>query len=202
MRRSSLLAVVACAFGMAPWAYAQPERLAVDPAHTSVVFSISHMELSFCYGMFKSVGGDVMFDRQDPSACQFQFVVNVGSIDTAQPKRDQHLLSADFFDAEQFPQITFVSKAVKLVQDANGRPVYQVAGDMTLHGVTREMTLPVVLVGDKTNPQSGQTQVGFLCQTTIKRSDFGMSGSLGPIGDAVGVTVSFEATPPQPQQPQ
>lgn len=195
-------AAIVCCVGVAPLASAQVERLAVDPAHTSVVFSISHMDLSFCYGMFKQVGGDVNFDRQNPAACQFQFVVNVGSIDTAQPKRDQHLMSADFFDAEQFPQITFVSKSVKPSQDEKGRTVYQVTGDMTMHGVTKEMTLPVVLVGDKKNPQTGQTAVGFLCQTTIKRSDFGMTGNLGPIGDAVGVTVSFEASPPQPQQPQ
>lgn len=196
LRRTCLLMLLSA---LAPgFARGQAETLAVDPAHTSVVFSVSHLGFSFCYGIFKTVAGEVVLDQQNPAASKFTFTVDVASIDTAQPKRDQHLLSADFFDAQQFPQITFVSKAVEPGQDDQGRTLYKVTGDMTMHGVTREVVLPVVLLGVGKNPMSSATTAGFLCQTTLKRSDFGMGLNVGPIGDAVGITVSFEATPPAP----
>ncbi|MEQ8848297.1 YceI family protein [Botrimarina sp.] len=176
---------------------AQAASYQVDPSHTSVVFSISHMGLSYTYGMFRECSGQVDFDSADPSAARFRLTIPVASIDTMNAKRDEHLQAADFFDAEKFPQIAFESTSVEPTTGPDGKPLYNVTGKLTLHGVTKEVTLPVRLLGESSGP-SGGPRVGFHCQTTLKRSDFGMSGGIPAIGDSVGVTVSFECVPPQP----
>jgi polyisoprenoid-binding protein YceI len=175
------------------------EPYAVDPAHTSVVFSIGHLKsmgnanvpVSYTYGMFRKLGGNFVLDRANPAGCQFQFAIDAGSIDTNDVKRDEHLKSPDFFNAREFPQISFQSTACELTQQPDGKLVYNLTGNLSLLGETRQVTLPVEFIGEGESP-FGDYRLGFHSQFTLKRSDFGMAGMTEMVGDAVGITVSIE----------
>jgi len=164
----------------------------VDPAHTSVVFSVSHLGYSYTYGMFRDVKGAVEFDKADPAASKFRLVIDAASLNTMNEKRDEHLKNADFFNVKQFPQITFESTSVAPGKSMDGKTIYDVTGKLTMHGVEKEVTLPMEFLGEGATPFNDY-RAGFLCQTTLKRSDFGMDFMVGPVGDSIGVTVSFEA---------
>ena len=197
-----LLAPIACLVS-AP--ATQAASYDIDGSHTSVVFSVSHLGFSYTYGMFRKAGGTFEFDRTNPAASKFSFIVDVASIDTNDPKRDEHLRSADFFNVKQFPQLTFVSTKVEKVVAAGsgtsgaaaagsgskGKEIYNITGTMTLHGVSKQVTLPMQYLGEGTGPY-GKYRLGFICQTVFKRSDFGMAFMNGPVGDQVGVSLSFE----------
>lgn len=185
----SLLAAIAVA--TATPNHASAASYAVDGSHTSVVFSISHLGYSYTYGMFRKNSGSFEFDPDNPAACQFSFTVDVASLDTMDPKRDEHLRGADFFNAKQFPQITFRSESVQATTGTDGKTVYKATGPLTMHGVTKQVTLPMTFLGEGPGPY-GNYRVGFLCATSLKRSDYGMNFMVGPIGDNVGVTISFE----------
>lgn len=171
---------------------ARAANFEVDPSHTSVVFSVSHLGYSYTYGMFRDVKGTVEFDKATPEASKFSFTIDAASLNTMNEKRDEHLKNADFFNVKQFPQITFESTAVAPGKSADGKTVYDVTGKLTMHGVEKEVTLPIEFLGEGASPFNDY-RAGFLCQTTLKRSDFGMDFMVGPIGDSIGVTVSFEA---------
>jgi polyisoprenoid-binding protein YceI len=163
----------------------------VDPAHTSVVFSVSHTGLSFTYGFFRKTAGAYILDKTNPANCRFQFSIDTDSLDTNHADRDKHLRSAEFFNVQEFPAITFESTKCSLMSSQEGGVLYQVTGNLTIHGVTRQVTIPLRMLGEGRGPH-GDQRSGFLCQTDIKRSDFGMTGWLDSVGDAVGITVSFE----------
>ena len=164
----------------------------VDGAHTSVVFSVGHLGYSYTFGMFRKASGTVDFDAARGGGHRFNLLVEVASIDTGNEQRDKHLLAEDFFDAAQFPTITFTGAADQGSTDEHGRVTYQVTGKLTMHGVTRDVTLPIRLLNAGAG-HDGKPRAGFHCQTTIKRSDYGMTTTLGPISDQIGVTFSFEA---------
>ena len=113
--------------------------------------------------------------------------MKVESIDTHNAKRDQHLKSPDFFNAKQFPAITFKSKQVK----KSSKDTYEVTGDLTIHGVTRPVTVKVTNTGSGKDPM-GANRIGFETIFTIKRSDFGMKFMLGPVSDEIRLIVSIE----------
>ena len=168
------------------------ETYAIDPAHTSVVFSVGHTGLSYTYGVFRQAGGSYVLDKANPANCRFAFAIQTDSIDTNHPERDKHLRSADFLNTEQFPTITFESTLCALATDAPaGSIVYNVTGNLTIHGVTRQVTLPLRMLGEGKGP-FGDQRTGFLCQVEIKRNDYGMRNLLDMVGDAVGITISFE----------
>lgn len=162
------------------------ETFTVEPAHTSVIFSISHFGYSFTYGRFNTTAGRFAIDKANPTASQFAFTVDVASIDTNDKKRDEHLRGADFFDVAQFPKISFTSSSV--VKTEKG---YDVTGDLTMHGVTKQVTLPLVAMGEGLGPY-GKYRSGLTFHLEVKRSDYGMKKMVGPIGDNVAVTASFE----------
>lgn len=114
------------------------DHFAIDPSHTGVGFRISHLGLSWTLGRFNDVSGDFTIDAADPTKASFNLKVKVESIDTGDKRRDAHLRSPDFFDDKQFPSITFKSTSVKKITDG-----FEVTGDMTIHGVTKSMTLPL-----------------------------------------------------------
>lgn len=164
----------------------------LDVSHTSIIFGISHMGLSYTYGRFNEAKGRFNWDASNPAACQFQIAINASSIDSNDARRDGHLKGADFFNVGQFPQITFVSTGVTPAPANNpAGTTHNVTGNLTMHGVTKEITLPMKYLGDGQGPDGSQ-RCGFFCQTTLKRSDFGMTGMIPNIGDEVAVTVSFE----------
>ncbi len=158
------------------------DKWEVDPAHSAVVFSISHLDTSNQHGRFNEIAGSVT-TGESPSVA---FTVQAASVDTNNAKRDDHLRGPDFFNAKQFPTITFTSTAAT-ANDAG----YELTGDMTLHGVTNPITVQMDKTGEGDDPW-GNHRIGYETTFTISRSDFGMSNMLEMVGDEVALTVSFE----------
>lgn len=159
----------------------------VDPVHSTIIFRISHLGSSWTYGRFDAVAGTFTVDQADPTAVKFDLSAQTDSIDTNSAQRDTHLKSNDFFAAKQFPEITFKSTGVK----STGDKKYDVTGDLTLHGVTKSITVPMEFVGTSETKQAG-SRAGYEGMFTVKRSDYGMDKMVGMIGDEVHLTVSFE----------
>jgi polyisoprenoid-binding protein YceI len=157
----------------------------LDNAHCSIIFRIEHMGTSFVYGRFNTVAGNFIWDDKDPSAISFNVTVQTDSVDTHQPQRDNHLRSPTFFSAKEFPTITFKSKSVK----KTGDKTYDVTGDMTLHGVTKEITVPMTMVG-AADTQMGQ-RAGWDTSFKINKADYGIKGMAG-IGDEVTLMIGLE----------
>jgi len=165
------------------------DRYTIDPTHTSIIFSASHSGFSFTYGMFRTASGSYILDKENS---RFQLVIKTNSLFTNDAKRDEHLTGPDFFDVRQFPEITFETTRCSVTNGADG-VVYQLTGNLTMHGQTRTVSIPLRMLGEGTGPY-GDHRSGFLCQIELKRSEFGMTNLLdkGLVGDAIGITVSFE----------
>jgi polyisoprenoid-binding protein YceI len=165
---------------------ARADTFKIDPVHSSIVFSIKHLGVTDFYGRFNDVSGKVVFDKAEPSKSSVEVTIPVESIDTHNEKRDQHLKSPDFFNAKQFPTIVFKSKSVEGTGDT-----YKATGDLTLHGVTKPMTLEIKR-GEDGKGMEGEIRGGGEARFTIKRSDFGMNFMQGGLGDQVTVLLSLE----------
>ncbi len=163
----------------------------LDPAHTSVIFGVSHMGFSYTYGRFNEVAGNYILDQENPANSQFQLTINAGSIDTGNEKRDEHLRGPDFFNVKQFPLITFQSKQVSASKNEAGETVYEVTGDLTIHGVTRSVPISLRLLKTGEGMQ-GETRTGFLCEKHLMRTEYGMTNMVPAVGDEIAVTISFE----------
>ena len=163
------------------------ETFNIDPAHSSFIFRIKHINTSFLYGRIDTSSGSITLDEADPTKSSVSLELKADSVDTVNEKRDQHLKGPDFFNAKQFPTITFKSKAVK-----KAGADYEITGDFTLLGVTKEITAKLTQTGGGKSP-FGDFRVGFEGTFAFKRSDFGMKAMLDGIGDDVQVTVSVEA---------
>lgn len=163
------------------------ESYKVDTVHSSVVYKVKHMNASYAFGRFNDVQGTFAFDSADPAQSKFDFTIKTDSIDTGNQGRDGHLKGPDFFNARQFPTISFKSSEVK----SAGENAYEVAGKLTLHGVTKDVTVKIENTGSGAGPRGGKIS-GLYSEFTLKRSDFGMKNMVGPIGDDVTVMVSLE----------
>lgn len=157
----------------------------IDPAHSSVEFAVRHLMITTVRGRFTGVKGTVTVDEADPAKSAVEVVIDAASIDTREPQRDTHLRSADFFDVEKFPTLTFRSTKV---DGGLGEP-FTLAGDLTIHGVTRPVVLDVEPEG-RIKDAWGGIRSGFTATTKIKRSDFGLTWN--QLLEAGGVTVSDE----------
>ncbi|MCH7752171.1 MAG: YceI family protein [Planctomycetes bacterium] len=166
------------------------ETYVIDGAHTSIIFGVSHFGYSYTYGRFNKVSGGYVLDRENPAASQFQLTISAASLDTNNPKRDQHLKSPDFFNVKQFPVISFQSTTIAIEQSKKG-PIYNVTGDLTIHGVTRQVTLPLQKLGEGNGP-GGKFRTGFHCETSLNRSEFGMTHMIPKVGNEIALTISFE----------
>jgi polyisoprenoid-binding protein YceI len=158
----------------------------VDQYHSSVLFSVQHLGLSNLYGRFNDISGTVVFDKDNPSKSSVELSVAVESLDTNFAKRDQSLKSPDYFNAKQFPTITFKSTRVEGSGDT-----FKVFGDFTVHGVTKPLTVDFKKIGEGKGVQ-GEPRAGGETRFTIKRSDFGMNFQQGPVGDEVTIVLSLE----------
>lgn len=159
----------------------------VDPVHSSIVFKIGHLGMTNVHGRFNDVSGTITFDKDNPSKSAVEFTVPIESVDTHVAKRDQHLKSPDFFNAKQFPVMTFKSRAVK----ETGKDSYQIAGDFTLHGVTKPLTIDFKKGGEGKGMQ-GEYRAGGETQFTVKRTDYGMNFMLNAVADEVNVELAIE----------
>ena len=164
------------------------ETYVVDPVHSSVSFGISHAGISDIHGRFNDFSGMFVIDKDDPSKSSFALDIKVDTVDTNNVKRDEHLRAPDYFNAKQFPAISFKSTKVKAT-DAG----YEVAGDLTLHGVTKPVTLNLKGGHKVVEFPKGKQRIGVTSAVTIKRSEFNMKTELGALGDDVHIIVGLEA---------
>lgn len=186
MRWQTLLSSLAISLGLTLTA-AAADNYQVDAVHSQVFFRIKHLGIGYTYGRFNDISGTVVEDEK-PENMSLTFEVKAESIDTNNAKRDQHLKGTDFFNVKEFPTIKFVSKTVKSV-DAK---TLEVSGELTLHGVTKPLTVKLQRVGAGKDPFGG-TRVGYEANFTIKRGDFGMKFMPEGIADEVWLLVGFEA---------
>ncbi len=163
----------------------------VDPVHSSVEFHVKHLGIATVKGQFKEFEGTLEIG---PDGARAFGTVKVGSVDTREPARDEHLRSADFFEAETFPQIAFQSTGIRAVDDEE----FEIDADLTIHGVTRQVTLKAVFEGEETDHQ-GNERVGVSASAQINRSDFGIkfNAALGSgnlvVADKVKILVEVSA---------
>ena len=161
----------------------------LDKAHAKLGFSITHLMVSDVEGTFKTFDITLTSSKDDFSDAVISLTADVNSINTDNDKRDAHLKSPDFFDAAKFPSLSFKSKSFTKVSSKN----YKLTGDLTLHGVTKPVTLDVVYNGTITNPMSKKLVSGFKISGTIKRSDFGVGGAMtGVLSDEVTIIGNAE----------
>ncbi|HYF61714.1 MAG TPA: YceI family protein [Herpetosiphonaceae bacterium] len=165
----------------------------IDNSHSEVTFTVRHMMISKVRGRFNSFSGTVDFNEADPAASSVAVEIQVDSLDTREAQRDGHLKSPDFFDAAQFPTITFTSTRVEKVDANHGR----IVGDLTIHGVTREVVLDTEYSGQSKSPW-GTTSAGFSAETKINRKDFGLTWNQALetggllVGEDVNIAIELE----------
>ena len=183
-RRLGLAALALAALGASSHG---ADTYSVDPVHSSVSFMIPHAGISEVHGRFNEFSGKFVIDKEDPSKSTFALDIKVASVDTNNKARDEHLRAPDFFNAKQFPTLSFKSTKVKGT-DAG----YEVTGDLKLHGVTKPVTLKLK-GGHKVVEVRGKSLVGVTSSVTIKRSEFDMKTALDGIGDDVQIIIGLEA---------
>ena len=166
------------------------DDFAVDPERSSIDFRVKHLGITFVYGRFRHVVGRYLAPSDGPGEADIDIGVRVADIDTGNAVRDGHLRSPDFFDAEKYPWIRFKSVSIESL-DAHS---FRVLGDLSLHGVTRRITVEASHTSSGADGQ-GRTRTGFQTKFTILRSDFGMKKMLGGVGDRVELTVRIEGVP-------
>ncbi|HXJ07857.1 MAG TPA: YceI family protein [Candidatus Acidoferrum sp.] len=160
----------------------------IDPAHSSAQFAVKHLAISTVRGAFTSVKGAIQFDDKDITKSTVDVTIDVNSVDTRVAARDKDLRSDHFFDVEHYPTITFKSKKVEQV--APGK--LKVIGDLTIHGVTKEVTLDVDGPSAPIKDPWGNQRVGINAISKITRQDFGITYGPGMIGDEVSITIDAE----------
>jgi polyisoprenoid-binding protein YceI len=162
----------------------------VDKAHSKVGFSVSHMVINDVDGLFKNFDAKVTATKPDFSDAMFTFSALTNSIFTDNEKRDEHLKSADFFDAEKNPTVTYISKFIK----KNGKDKYTLTGDLTMHGITKPVTLDLIYKGTITHPMSKKQVAAFNVSGKIKRTDFKISESTpsAMVGDEITIVAKGE----------
>ncbi len=169
-----------------------PTTWNIDPAHTHAQFKVKHMMISNVKGEFTAVTGALKFDSADITKSKVEASIDATTINTREPQRDAHLKSADFFDVEKFPKLTFESTSVL----RKGEGELEVAGDLTIHGVTRKAVFEVEGLTSPMKDPWGNTRVGLSATTRINRKDFGLTwnAALETGGILVGeeVTISLD----------
>ena len=165
----------------------------LDYTHSHIQFSVRHMMISKVKGEFEKFEGTVNFDEANPTNTTVNVTVDLNSINTREEKRDGHLRSADFFDVENYPSMTFVSKRVEKTGENSGKLI----GDLTLRGITKEVTLNVEYAGQAKSPW-GTTSAGFTASGKINRKEFGLSWNAALetggvlVGEDVEISIEVE----------
>lgn len=166
----------------------------IDPAHTSIAFSARHAMVAKVRGNFTAFEGQFSIDAANIAASAAAITIQAASIDTDNADRDGHLKSADFLDVEQFPTLTFTSTSV-----SQSGSTYNVTGDLSIHGITKQVTVPFELVGVSQDPW-GNTKIGFEAETEISRKDFGLTWNAALetggvlVSDTIKLSLDVEAT--------
>ncbi len=161
----------------------------VDSAHSFLLFHVRHFGAGNVYGRFNDPTGTIVWDEADASKSSIEIEAKSDNIDTGSQKRDDHLKGPDFFNAPQFPTLTF--KSTKVEKGAKAGEL-KITGDLTIHGVTKPVNVTATKLGEGKN-QQGKPIAGFETKFTIKRGDYDMNFMEGAIGDEVHITVALEA---------
>ncbi len=156
-------------------------------AHASITFRIKHLGFSWLTGRFDKFSGDFSFDDKNPDASKVKVEIDTASVDTNHAERDKHLRAADLLATDEFPTATFESTSIK----AEGPDKAKITGNLTLHGVTKEITIDAKRVGGGNDPWGGYRE-GFVGTTELKLADFGITRDLGPASKTVELTLDIE----------
>lgn len=177
---------------MAATAAAQAGTWQIDPMHSSAQFSVRHLGVSTVRGAFTKVSGSAKYDPADPTKTSLDASIEAASVDTRVEMRDNDLRSPNFLEVQKYPTITFHSKQVK----SAGAGKLQIIGDLTIHGVTKEVVLDVDGPSATIKDPMGNQRIGASATTKINRKDFGVNGVPGIVGDEITITIDAELIQP------
>ncbi len=190
---SRLMLTLITAVALAASAAAQAGTWQIDPNHTAAQFAVRHLGVSTVRGAFTKVSGSATYDPSDPSKTSLEATIDANSVDTRVEMRDNDLRSPRFFDVQKYPTITFHSKQTKVA----GPGKLLITGDLTIHGVTKEVVLdvdgPTTPIKD---PMGKGQRMGASATTKVNRQDFGVSSLPGAIGDEITITIDTELISP------
>lgn len=173
-------------------AAAQVETWNLDPFHSAAQFAVRHNGISTVRGAFAKLSGTVQYDPADPTKTVIDATIDANSVDTRVEPRDKDLRSPNFFDVEKFPTITFKSTHV----EAQGQGKLKVTGDLTIHGVTKQVVLAVDGPNGPTKDPRGNQHMGASATTQVNRKDFSVNGAPGGVGDDVQILIDVEMVKP------
>ena len=191
---SRLVLVLTAALALTASAAAQATTWQIDPNHTAAQFSVRHLGISTVRGAFTKVSGSVTYDPANPGKTVIDVTIDANSVDTRVERRDNDLRSPNFFDAAKFPTLTFKSKHT----EANGAGRLKVTGNLTIHGVTKEVVLEVEGPSEPMKDPRGNQHMGASAGTKINRQDFGVSADKGMVGDDISIMIDVELIQPPP----
>lgn len=186
LRRGALALALA---GLSTAALAAPAAYRLDPTHTDVVATWSHLGFSNPSANFTQVEGSLVYDAADPTASKVEVTLPLAGLDSHVPALDRHMRGPDMFDAEKFPAIRFRSTKV----EPAGKDRLRVSGELTVKGVTRPAVLDVTLNGAGVHPMAKKPAVGFDATTVLKRSEFGIDYALPAVSDEIRIRITTEA---------
>src|SRR5271157_1296621 len=194
---SRYLLVITAAIALTVSAFGQAKTWQIDPNHTAAQFSVRHLGISTVRGAFTKVSGTATYDPAEPGKSSIDVTIDASSVDTRVEMRDNDLRSPNFFDVAKYPTLTFKSKRV----EAAGAGKLKITGDLTIHGVTKEVVLDVDGPSAPVQDPKGNSHMGASASTKINRKDFGVNGASSVVGDDVPITIDVElvsaAAPPK-----
>jgi len=163
----------------------------IDSSHVYVGFEVSHLGFSTTYGRFNDVSGTIEFDEANPEKSSVEVKIDPASVDTGHKERDEHLRGEDLLNVAEYPEMSFKSTSIERTGEKTGK----ITGDLTLHGVTKPVTLDTSFTQKGTYPMTEEKieVIGFNATATLKRSDYGMDKFIPMISDELPITISFEA---------
>ena len=189
---SRVVSLLSVTLAMAAAAVAQAGTWQIDPNHSAAQFSVRHLGVSTVRGAFMKVTGSATYDPADPAKNTVDVSIDANSVDTRVQMRDNDLRSPNFLDVQKYPTITFKSKQAK----SAGPGKMQIVGDLTIHGVTKEVTLDVDGPSAPIKDPWGNQRIGASASTKVNRKDFGVNGAPGGVGDDVQITIDVEMVKP------
>jgi polyisoprenoid-binding protein YceI len=184
--------VLVTGFAMSVLAVAQSGTWQIDPNHSSAQFSARHLGVSTVRGAFTKVSGSATYDPANPAHTTLNATIDANSVDTRVAMRDNDLRSPNFLEVQKYPTITFQSKQVKVASAGK----LEITGDLTIHGVTKEVVLEVDGPTAPIKDPWGNQRIGASASTKINRKDFGVNGAPGAVGDDISITIDTELIQP------
>ena len=189
MHKLKLISSAVLALTFSSQAFAEAVKYQIEPNHSHVNWTANHFGFSNQTGKFSDISGEINFDEKKPQDSSVDVTIKIASLTTGLPKFDGHLKSADLFDEEKFPTAKFVSKKIKVT----GKNKAKIDGELTLHGVTKPVTLNATFNKSDVSVVTQKPTVGFSATTVIKRSEFGINYAVPAVSDNINLIIEVEA---------